>query len=100
MTRLLGRDGLRCCLGFVGQAYGYADEELLLRVIPTAARAPYTTRWPSWMLAKDAMGMQAISQATSRAMDINDDNEITEEVREVRLAELFAQHGTTLQFVD
>ncbi len=95
-SKLLRADGMRCCIGFVGQQCGVPDSSMLQHSdIQTMCNlGKDVTRFPAWMSNKE------INFEIGLAYECNDDNEISNEVRENQLSELFAKHGDTITFVD
>ncbi|SRR6266404_7023628 len=95
-SRLLRADGMRCCIGFVGQQCGVPDSSMLQHSDIQAMRnaGKDVTRFPYWMSNKE------INFEIGKAYEFNDDEEISNEERENRLSDLFAKHGDTITFVD
>lgn len=88
---LLNDLGERCCLGFVGQQCGMADEFLLDRLAP---RADDFSDWPEWMMedGHDRSG------ACVDAMRLNDNPTLSNHERESKLRALFRKHGDRIVF--
>lgn len=89
----------RCCLGFVAQQCGIEDKDLMKNAtpgqvgktnetFPTNFYSPYAENiemGPGWIMA---------------AMRTNDDQDITDPIREEQLKSLFVANGHTISFVD
>lgn len=93
-SKLLREDGKRCCIGFVGQQCGFADERLL--GISTVARARDngdSSVWPAWMLKE-------LGGEIQEAYTVNDRESITDGEREAQLKEIFKRNGDEIVFVD
>lgn len=96
-SKLLRKDGKRCCIGFVGQQCGVADSSML--DISSVALLSEEARnlFPKWLA-------NAVSDGPiGDAYETNDDNEHElwdDEVRETRLATIFKANGDEIEFVD
>lgn len=88
------RDCRMCCLGFFGRALGAAEETINDHEAPYFARG---VNWPEWVFTADRRGHTGDIRAL---MDINDDESLGESIRESRIAEIFARHGITVEFVN
>ena len=92
-SRLLREDdNKRCCIGFVGAQLGIPDENLL--DISDVFSIDSDT-WPDWMRQ-----YRSSNDPINIAYGINDQELLPDTDRERRLADLFAEHGDTLLFVD
>jgi hypothetical protein len=89
-SRLLRDDGGKCCIGFVGQQCGISNAELF--DMQVAYGVP-SKLWPTWMTDESSADIW-------HAYHTNDDENITDEVREVRLQTIFARHGDEIEFVN
>lgn len=96
---LESESGRMCCLGFVGEQRGLPREVL------------NDTPDPAWLMEGDAGPVEGmlvtfqgekpkLTALSDRAIAINDDDEIDDEVRERLLSDLFAEHGYAITFVD
>ncbi len=96
-SKLLRADGTRCCIGFVGQQCGIADIKLrgIAEVHGTSEDSRVAESWPTWI--QDDSG---VNDDIADAYAINDDEELSDVVREDKLSKLFAKHGDTIRFVD
>lgn len=96
-SMLLRKDGMKCCIGFVGQQCGIPDYELMCRrQVWTFTRSCHLeTVWPEWM-------MRAVGDYTdiNKAYVFNDDPNISDTEREFKLAEIFKKNGDEIVFVD
>jgi hypothetical protein len=81
-----------CCLGFLGKACGYSDDEL--RGVAFPDYVDDLSKWPPGILAED----EARSEVTRRLLDINDDYYPEEQTREIALAAEFAKIGIEVTF--
>jgi hypothetical protein len=86
---LLTPDGMRCCIGFVAQQCGVADEDILnIVTISHIAKKDNRSKFPEWM-----------DDRVSLAYVINDRREISEDDREAQLKDLFLKNGDEIEFV-
>lgn len=91
-SQLLRTDGMRCCIGFVGQQCGIGDRDLLGRL--GAVNAP-STLWPKWFFVRHASSARDLILA----YNLNDRRRMSDADREAALKALFAKHGDELEFV-
>ncbi len=102
--QLLSMQGTRCCLGFLGRACGFTDEEMLCMGLPEELHyddfSPQTGSWPSSIVRfeADENGVHD-TPLTSRIVKVNDDEWISDEGREQRLKELFREACIDVEFV-
>jgi hypothetical protein len=104
-------DGSRCCLGFFALACGYTEAEIEDRATPINVVNNGVTRnnkFPQWLVHTDG----AHSYAAARLMSVNDTAGFlgksglpvagaeNEAEREKRVAEIFADNGVVVKFVD
>lgn len=97
-SSLLRKDGQRCCLGFLAQACGYQDDEV------------FDMSYLNELLQTDLLPQEFYratvnSPGCSRlvhkfAAGINDNPDISDEIREKRLTELFAKYDIQVTFED
>lgn len=91
-SRLLReKDGMRCCIGFVGQQCGIPNDVLLEKSFISSCEDSYQAHWPAWM---------TVGRSIMAAYKDNDDPDIAEDVREARLQTIFSAHGDEIVFVD
>lgn len=89
---LLNGEGRKCCLGFAMLKAGASESEILGRLLPS--------------YVKDIIQSQFIAEVDSssklslEAATINDDNSITNQVREEKLIDLFSAAGIKVNFID
>lgn len=111
-SSLLRSDGMRCCIGQIGEQIGIPDKFLLNVPVILAKQgndAVYSipdeerTKFPEWMRSEndlDGKGIWACYRTNDQAHGDNGAGYMSEELRESRLIEAFASHGDTLEFVD
>lgn len=105
------RRGKMCCLGFFGASLGgdpskyckYSEaDDHETRAENGILGLPYPRSdqrfWPDWGFERDPDN--GYNQIWARIAIINDDVNISEEMREMRVTEEFAKHGVTVTFVD
>lgn len=104
-TQLLRADGLKCCIGFVGQQCGISDEDLRGRGTvsfslykSTFNPSPSFEKFPEWMRPRDTFVDRSLP--IGEAYTTNDDPGISDEVREARLKEIFQSQGDEIEFID
>ena len=103
-SRLRRRDGMQCCLGFLGAACEVPEKGLLDVEYPVPPRVSQITnrasdKWPSWLFdSAGARGkkMGAFDVASHLAI-VNDREGLAD--REEALREIFAEHGVEVEFV-
>ncbi len=94
-TYLLGQDGRRCCLGFLGQACSIQDHEMLSRPNPDMCvkdNPDLAKLWPEEVVNDE------VSDWTVKAIRINDDRHIDELERCDLLTKHFKLIGIDLEF--
>lgn len=100
-SRLLRDDGMRCCIGFVGQQCGIADEHLIGKsdVRSTLGGIDGDEKWPAWMRASLT---KVLTSSVYDAYEANDleEEEVSDEAREDRLKQIFAANGDEIVFVN
>lgn len=110
-SRLLRPDGTMCCLGFLGRACGYTDEQLLDVTTPAAAvdgirgqgtaRIPQPNLWPKGTVVKAFQGHYT-TQVIDEMMVANDSPGSglnIEGRRELRIKELMLDIDVEVEFV-
>ena len=90
-TKLLNNDGFMCCLGFRCHQMGIPKKDLLGNGCPEQLANNWTI--PDLI---NAVGND--TDFTSTAMEINDNDCITQEEREKEITEHFATIGVTVEF--
>ena len=93
---LRGSDGMRCCLGHVGQQCGMSDEQL--RNITDPGACGVHRMWPTLLI--DYKKVDSISIVCMEMMQTNDSDRYSEVDRESRLQALAIQAGFILEFVE
>lgn len=96
MNFLLRSNGRMCCLGFACIELGLKEEDILKNSMPNVV-IHETSQLTKPLLWQKGMTDSALSYD---AAEINDNKDITNEQREVKLIELFAKNNITLSFVD
>jgi len=96
-TCLLNREGYMCCLGFISKANGLEDEVLLDKISPgTIKHLVPELNTPSGEICLPFRS----SRLAAKAMELNDNEEITRPGRERALAKLFEEESSyTLEFI-
>ena len=95
-SALLGLDGNRCCLGFLGQACGIRDDEMQSEPCPSDVASD---GWPEFLL-RDNGATIVDSDFGKELMDINDSTIFSEEERERILTQKLSAYGVDVTFVD
>lgn len=94
-TYLKNRQGCKCCLGFVSEQLGITNIEDLME--------PCDTDTASILALQDNDAwdekIHVNTQLSTEAMAINDDEKITNDVREAALVDLFARNQHQLVFI-
>jgi len=90
------RDGLRCCLGFLGNACGVSDSQM------EGAGGPGLVEdkdvWPKSLI--DRAGTHGHSHDCDKIMVLNDREELSDYEREKKLTDAFTVIGIKINFVD
>lgn len=93
-TRLLNGKGFMCCLGFATQQLARKSKDTFEDVT-----LPQNLKYViSKLTYKDEYDRKVATPLTDKAVDINDNEDITLKQRESRLIKLFAKHGLELTF--
>lgn len=95
-SKLLRQDGSRCCIGFVGEQCGFADEDILNKECAFEVKSG---KWPKWFFEPWHDSVQQTDDLMY-AYDTNDDGGISDSEREARLKEIFAKNGDEIEFVN
>lgn len=101
-SEMLNRTGHMCCLGQIASQCGVPDYQLLHTADPTdlaGTRSEHEELFVELGLVHPTRNNRA-TDFCIKAVHDNDDKDITEETREVRLTELFSQNGIELEFKD
>lgn len=92
----------QCCLGFLAREVGYSKEEINDLGCPSdAARETGDNKFPKGFLRwrRNTLSEPWIDTKVCRKMmDVNDDKEITNKLREEKLTKLFAKVGIKVEF--
>lgn len=83
---LLNTDGKMCCLGFLAKQCGYSDEDIFKHWYPESVKD--NSKFPNSVLGKDVVEI----------VKINDDPNISEDVRETLLKHEFNKNGILVKF--
>jgi hypothetical protein len=100
---LVRSTGLKCCLGFYSLACGHTEKEITNHSFPgDMVRANGGTVLPGMRMLIDSTSQGTVisSETAFDIAQINDDWTISEEDRERRIIEAFAQHGVTANIED
>lgn len=92
-NQLLNSLGNKCCLGFSLSACGVPDDRLLNRDTPKDIAAALGLNIDPFATVNDNCGLSKV------AVGVNDNDDYTQEYREKRLTELFAESNVKLRFV-
>jgi ABC-type uncharacterized transport system ATPase subunit len=101
---LLTPDGMRCCIGFVGQQCGVPD--VIMQDVPSLAGAVHRASFDVSALESNRLVRK---EGTSGVFDrpwlftayvINDDCTLDDSKREEKLTRLFERNGHQITFVD
>lgn len=99
-SRLLTYAGNRCCLGFMAKQCGVPDSVILDVRSPSGLDASDQQLLPKWLLDVDAERAQAGNSPNCYlAMEANDHNQLSDQEREKKLKEIFAQNGDEIEFI-
>lgn len=90
-TMLLNEQGKRCCVGIHGRLLGIPDEELLNLGWPKTDGSVYDHMWN-----EQVEGDSIMSQDEVGAASINDNANITDEVRIDQLRPIFRRRGVII----
>lgn len=109
---LLNNAGNRCCLGFYASACGVEDKQMrnllspgsLVELAKTGSTYDKFDRSVSrdvneWKTKLTRSSSVDNSETCMKMMQVNDEEKITEEVREKKLTALFASIGIKIKFV-
>lgn len=99
-SKLLNSEGQKCCLGFLAQASGIEDENMLNITSPVQM---YIKRKVGWNLFPDFLinAEDNLNSADCRVLiRINDEPSISDSVREKLLTKEFKKHGIEVSFED
>lgn len=97
-SQLLSPMGRMCCLGFYLEACGVPREKLLGESCPSNLREllPGQADW----LAEKALHKDRVDNLVEdEFISVNDDAQLSEKGRELRLQQLFKQRGIRVRFV-
>lgn len=97
-SRLLRTDGCRCCLGFDLQRRGFTDEQLLDVGVPEAVEtdAPIDGLTFAFEDERDGFGPTGTNELL---VEFNDNPDLSESERELRITSAFAEIGVEVEFV-
>lgn len=94
-SKLLDIGGKKCCLGFYALECGLKEENILNAGIPRDV-ALEGAKWDTFLL--NDIGLT--SHACKELMRLNDNEFITDEIREWELTTVFENCGVAVRFVD
>lgn len=90
-TRLLNREGCKCCLGFIASEFRTSNKKIRDLYFPSDCDFNIPD-----LLTTDGFD----SSLTNSAIEINDDEHTTQKQKEVALKKLFKDSCYKLKFVD
>jgi len=108
---MLNQDGTMCCLGILGKAVGYTDEELLGACYPpTVAIGAEKNLFPQALVISSSDGYFRDAPAdrddtgnkrtlVDKLIGANDADECPPDEREARIIELMAQADVEVEFI-
>lgn len=118
LSKLLDpNNGKMCCLGFYGLACGYTAQEIEDFPHPSDVAGlqflahKRSSLWPEWGVQKNTKTVHVdIGEWEERTeftecddfdklMLVNDEEDISEAEREMKIAEIFGRHGVLVEFV-
>lgn len=102
-SRLLQRDGQKCCIGHYLSACGVPDLDLFEMSTPeelVVARILALSTEASWLLGHNSRFMRRDSDDALSLIRANDDPAVGADERELRVREIFAVHDVDVTFVD
>jgi hypothetical protein len=89
-SELLRADGMRCCIGFVGQQCGVPDEAMMGICTVDEIKGSARLLFPVWIQNDPDIG---------EAYSTNDSPGFSDPEREAELKEIFASHGDEIEFM-
>lgn len=102
-TSLLNSRGFMCCLGFVCIQQGLSEEDIRLEGEPCSL-SEYSEEIDDaiggLLLNNDEEDGMVNSDLAQKAIDINDNESVTDAEREAALSSLFEKNGCEMVFVD
>ena len=98
-TYLLNLQGFMCCLGQTCKQVGVPDKKLLEKSYPDYVKIQSDEKPIRYFTKKDKNGSIINTKLSQKAIRINDDSELTPEVRERKLKSLFSKFKHKLEFV-
>ena len=103
-AELLDKNGSMCCLGFLGRACNIPKERLQGQGAPDIIDEDHIDKWPPYLLRERKCPAfpthQENSGVTNHIIKINDDNGISDKVREYKLRRKFKSLGVEIIFID
>lgn len=102
-SRLLHGNGEKCCVGFQALAHGLTEDEI--RYCPDLAHLNGTPKMKlsgplAVMVRLNTWNENYNSCLAGEIYEVNDDQRITDELREQKLKVLFAKVGDEVEFMD
>jgi hypothetical protein len=89
-SALLRADGMRCCIGHVGQQCGVPDEAMMGICTVGHIKGSARLLFPVWIQNDPDIG---------QAYSTNDSRDFNDPEREAKLKEIFASNGDEIEFV-
>lgn len=96
-SKLLRADGQRCCIGFVAQQCGVADDSMVDIGGVAGLNEEEQQKFPSWMQPDRGTDEE---DSVYGAYSDNDDQGINDATREARLIKRFKEQGNEIEFTN
>lgn len=96
-SKLLRADGQRCCIGFVAQQCGVADDSMMDIGEVAGLKEDDQQKFPSWM--QPNRGTHEKNSVYGAYSD-NDDSMIDDATREAHLIKRFKEQGDEIEFTN
>ena len=95
-------DDMKCCLGFYSLHLGISEQEILNVSSPGRLKTSGVCVPPSmiWLIDPPAENCLGNSRICQDLMSTNDSTEMKDPKREERIAEIFAERGIKVNFID
>jgi len=97
-TSLLNKEGYMCCLGHIARQLKWPKDKILERGCPDGVCLDSLHVNKSVLLSKDDDHGWFDSDFTRLAIEINDDNDLSQKTRERRLVRLGKKYGLNITF--
>lgn len=97
-SALRRKDGMQCCLGFLGVACEVERKGLDGVFYPLNLGPHSSDKWPSWLFERSNFRHLRVEINGDLAI-INDDQKISDDQREKELTHEFKKHGVEVEFI-